>query len=351
MLEKAALPHSCSRRSSRDLLIICELNHALHQTEESYWVARVDQIFALWPDQARSYICIGFWRSRQSQTYSSSTNLKPLMSHLRTTFHQLPSSSCPGSDHIAINTEDPEYYAELFCKIPRVANWRIHSSCPVVPGIQGFDDPLGRRLQTLLDAVADISLCQRGNFSATMASLKDHHGSTETQFYIVFNHENDDAAGRCSEHLQAVFGMLRQVPYKQSSTDGSPKIMSNELENYFLDICRAIHDYSFDIFAYRVLKRESKLSKIQRYIEEDQTRFSTEQRETLLEFLTHVDSIIQIVRLAIAHPTKPLSTGFIQMLLWMYSYWTEHNLLPDDSLPDNKLTLLDAADTWLASSA
>ena len=88
----------------------------------------------------------------------------------------------------------------------------------------------GHRQVPLLDAVADISLCQRGNVSATMASLKDVNGNLETQFFIVFNHNNDEAAHRCPEHLQAIFNMLRQVPYKPPATDGSRKIMSNELE-------------------------------------------------------------------------------------------------------------------------
>ena len=267
------------------------------------------------------------------------------MSHLRTPSYQLSSSSsCPGSDHIVIDTEDPEYYAELFCKIPRVENWRIHSSCPVVPGIDG---PLSRRLQTLLDAVADISLRQRGNVSATMASLKDNNDSSEIRLYIVFNHENDDAAGRCSDHLQVIFNMLRQVPHKPLRTGSSPKVMPKELKNDFLEICRAIHNYSFDIFAHRVLKREHKLSNIRQYIEQDQTRFTLLQRSTLLEFVKHVGSIIRMVRVVSAQTTKQLPTAFVNLLLWVYSYWTEHNLLPKDSLPDNKLTLLDVADTWM----
>ncbi|KAF8487750.1 hypothetical protein F5888DRAFT_1911251 [Russula emetica] len=101
---------------------------------------------------------------------------------------------------ISIGTEDPEYYAELFCKTP---NQRLPSDdserpCPDVPGIHG---PLTRRLQTLLDAVADISLCQRGNVSATMACLKDDKGTLETRLYVVFNHEDDEAARRCPQHL------------------------------------------------------------------------------------------------------------------------------------------------------
>ena len=254
-------------------------------------------------------------------------------------------------NQILIDTEDPEYYAELFCKIPRVVNPRVQSSCPGVPGIQGVDGSLSRRIQTLLDAVADISLCRRGNVSATMACLKDDNGSLETRLYIVFNHENDEAARRCPEHLQVIFNMLRQVPYKPPPTGGSPKVMANELENDFVDICRAIHNYSFDIFAHRVNKREHKLSEIRRYIEHDQTHFTAQQRSTLVAFLQDVDKIIENV--ARAQTTKQLPTVFMKGLLWAYSYWTEHNLLPKDSgsLPDNKLTLLDAADTWLASGA
>ena len=247
---------------------------------------------------------------------------------------------------IFIDTEDPEYYAELFCKIPRLANWRVQSSCPDAPGIQGVDDPLS---QILLDAVADISLCRRGNVSATMACVKDNHGSLETRLYIVFNHENDEAARCCPQHLQAIFKMLRQVPYMPPQTDGSPKVMANELENDFVDICRAIHNYSFDIFAHRVTKRKHRLSDIRRYIEQDQTHFTAQQRSLLVEFLQDVDWIIENV--ASAQTTKQLPTSFIKMLSRVYSYWTRQKLLPKDSLPDSKLTLLDVAGTWLASGA
>jgi hypothetical protein len=62
---------------------------------------------------------------------------------------------------ISIDAEDPKYHADLLSKIPRIANRRLQSdeqSCPDVPGIENVDIALTRRLQTLLDAVADISL-------------------------------------------------------------------------------------------------------------------------------------------------------------------------------------------------
>ena len=250
-----------------------------------------------------------------------------------------------------LSPEDPEYYAELFWKIPRLANRRLPSDerpCPDVPGIQDIDPPLSRRLQTLLDAVADISLCQRGNVSATMACIKDDNGALETRLYIVFNHEDDEAARHCSHHLHDVFNKLRQVRYDPPAMGGSSNVIANELEDDFIEICRAIHNHSFDIFAYRVTKREHKLSDIRSYIELDRTHFTPQHRFLLLTFLEHVDAIITSV--ADAQATKQLPYIDIKILLSMYSFWTENDLLPKDLL-DNKVTLLNNADTWLAEGA
>ena len=247
----------------------------------------------------------------------------------------------------SIDAEGPEYYAELLCMIPRRAN-RLPSdgqSYPDVPGMQDIDFALTRRLQTLLDAVANISLCQRGNVSATMASLKDSTGTLETQLYIVFNHQNDKSALDCPQHLQNIINMLRQVPY-----ESSPKVISIELLSNHIEIYQAIHDYSFEVFHYRVTKHGHKLSEIRGYIEEDRRCFTNQQRGMLLEFLNHVDMIITTTT-AMTTTRRQVPTSFIKGLLAMYSYWTNNNLLPNDTPADNKLTLLDRADTWLTESA
>ena len=63
----------------------------------------------------------------------------------------------PGTDQlISIDAEDQKYYAELLCKIARPANRRLPSDGQS-GSIQDVDVALTRRLQTLLDAVADIS--------------------------------------------------------------------------------------------------------------------------------------------------------------------------------------------------
>jgi hypothetical protein len=257
-----------------------------------------------------------------------------------------------GKQPIFIDANDPEYYAELLSKASRLANRRLPSDerpCPDVLGIQDVNSPLSRRLRTLLDALADISLCQRGNVSATMASIKDDRGTLETQLYIVFNHEDDEAAHHSRQHLESIFNMLRQVPYVPPAMDASKKVIPNSLKNDFIEICRAIHNHSFDIFAHRVTKRAHRLSDIRRYIEQDQMHFEPQDRSELLAFLQHVDIIIMVV--AIAQATKQLPATSIRMLLYMYSYWTNHNLLPKDLSVNNKPTLLDNVDTWLADSA
>jgi hypothetical protein len=181
-----------------------------------------------------------------------------------------------------------------------------------------------------------------------MACLKDDKGTLETRLYIVFNHEDDEAARRCPQHLQDIFNMLRQVPYKPSATDG-PKVIANVLEDDFIEICRAIHNYSLDIFAHRVIKRERKLSDIRGYIEQDQTHFTPQHRSTLVAFLEGVDAII--VNVAKAQTTKQLPAISIKMLLRIYLYWKKHDLLREDSLAGKKVTLLDRADAWLAEGA
>jgi hypothetical protein len=254
---------------------------------------------------------------------------------------------------ISINANDPGYYTELLRNTSRLANRRLPSDerpCPDIPGVQNVDGPLAQRLQTLLDVLADISLCQRGNVSATMTSLKDDGGTLESQLYIVFNHGDDEAAHHCRQHLESIFNILRQVPYEPPATDGSPKVIANSLENNFIEVCRAIHNHSFDIFAHRVTKRKHKLSDIRGYIEQDQMHFEPQDRSKLVVFLRHVDMIIRVVANAQA-TTKQLPASTIRLLLSIYSYWTEHNLLPEDMLASNKPTLLDNVDAWLADSA
>ena len=66
----------------------------------------------------------------------------------------------------------------------------------------------------------------------------------------------------------------------------------------------------------------------------------------LLKFLYHVDMVITRATTM----TGRFPTIFIKVLLAMYSYWTHNDLHPNDPLADNKLTLLDRADTvhgWL----
>ena len=236
---------------------------------------------------------------------------------------------------ITVGTADPEFYAELLRKTTRLANTRLPS----------IDGPLTLR-QILLNAVADISLCQRGNVSATMACLKDNGGTLETQLYVVFNHQDDEAARSCPPHLESIFGMLHQIPCETTAMDDSSEDVPTEVVENFVKIVRAIHNFSFENFAHRVTKHEPKLLYIRKCIEEDQKYLKPKHRSTLVEFLEDVDMIIKMV--ADARATKQLPIVSIRKLLGIYSNWTECNLLPEDEFADSEATLLDKADRWLA---
>jgi len=184
-----------------------------------------------------------------------------------------------------------------------------------------------------------------------MASLKDNGGTLETRLYVVFNHEDDESSRRCLQHLQNIFNLLHRVPYKPPSTGSSPKVIGSEFENDYMEICRVIHNYSFDIFYYRVTKREGRLSDIRQYIERNPEDLMTGQHQALLVFrkplLLFLDAVGRIIKLTKAKATKPLSVGFMKILVRFYLYWTHNGLLPKDSA-DNQITLLDYADAWLA---
>jgi hypothetical protein len=271
-------------------------------------------------------------------------------------YRRMPFTSFRMSEPITFGTDHPEYYAELLMKTVQPADRRVQSDkqpSPIIPGIQAVDGPLSKRLQTLLDVIADISLCRRRNVAASMACLKHNNSNEsglETRLYIVFNHQGDDAARSCPSHLDSVLEILRRVPYEPPAKDGPPKVIAPKFRQNQVEICTVIHNHSFDIFAYRVNKHDPrKLSEIRRLIEQDSEDFTSRDRSTLVEFLDHVQFIITAV--ADAQGTKRLSPASIRMLLKIYSHWTNHNLLPKDGLADSKLTLLDNAETWLDESA
>jgi hypothetical protein len=145
----------------------------------------------------------------------------------------------------------------------------------------------------LLDDIASISLCKKGNISATAACLKNDKGTLETQLYIVFN-KQDEAHSQCGQHLQSIFSMLRQVPLKPP-TRGSPQLIAEDLHEHLIKICNTIQNYSFDILLHRVTKRRASMPAVTELIERDRTRFTPEQRSILLEFLDDVDLIISTV--------------------------------------------------------
>jgi len=91
-------------------------------------------------------------------------------------------------------------------------------------------------------------------------------------------------------------------------TVGSPEVIAPEFEQNIIKISRAAHSYSFDIFVYRVAKRDHyKLLDIRRCIEQDQEHFNSQDRSTLVAFLGHVELIVMTVPNAQATKNLPQS--------------------------------------------
>ena len=67
--------------------------------------------------------------------------------------------------------------------------------------------------------------------------------------------------------------------------DGSPKVITEDLENNLIKICRVVHNYSFDIFAHRVAKRMRMLLDIRGYIGKERERFPPRDHAVLMVFL------------------------------------------------------------------
>jgi len=247
----------------------------------------------------------------------------------------------PMSSILSVGPGDPAYYTDLLKDInvfvDRPPPFHEQSPLTIVDRTP---------TQTLLDDLASISLRETRNASATMAHLKSCNDVIEMQLYIVFDHQNDDSHRRCCQHLKSIFTMLRGVPYKPPEAGGSPQIITDDLKTDLLEISRAIHNYSFGIFAHRVGKRWKEISNVRKLIEEEPEAFTPIQHSILLEFLQQVEMIFGIVSQAWA--TKQLSILQIQLLLGVYSFWTKNGLLPEDALADDTVTLLDAVDGFLA---
>ena len=93
--------------------------------------------------------------------------------------------------HRFISTSSGSFRQFSPCMVFQMPSYQ--RSCRSIHGIQNIDDELGKRLQTLLDVLANVSICQHGIVSATMASLIRDGGSgtLKTRLYIIFNYENE----------------------------------------------------------------------------------------------------------------------------------------------------------------
>ena len=251
----------------------------------------------------------------------------------------------------SIGSGDPEYFSELLMKTSRIADRRAQHEqhCPDIPGIHEVDYLLSQRLRSILDVIANISICSESNVSATMADLREDNGSLKTKIYIIFNRQTADEAARCQRYLKSVFDLLRRVPYRPPA-DVSPKVLDadslNESMVDLVDICRVLHNYSFESFYRRATKHEESFKRIQDRTYSQWDEFTSEQRGKLRKFFNHIQAVLVMAHDAQA--TKEVSAAQIQMLQSMYSYWTKENIMPSEG---EEVALVDTVDKLLGAGS
>jgi len=119
-----------------------------------------------------------------------------------------------------IDPTHPVFYGELLwlftgftsgLDVPR----RIHqpAPCPNLPFSSDLDPGFVKRLQTLLDVLADISVWEKKNLAATSAQLTQAGATLATHLYVVFNSSDEDSRQSCRTHLWGIFESLRGVKY------------------------------------------------------------------------------------------------------------------------------------------
>jgi hypothetical protein len=125
-----------------------------------------------------------------------------------------------------IDPTHPVYYGELLwlfgltsgLDMPR----RIHQPAPR-PNLpfppSDLDPGFVKRLQTLLDVLADISVWEKKNVAATSAQLTQAGATLATHLYVVFNSSDEDSRQSCRTHLWGIFETLRGVKYCPSPDD------------------------------------------------------------------------------------------------------------------------------------
>jgi hypothetical protein len=172
----------------------------------------------------------------------------------------------PATIDMDVDPTHPVYYGELLWLFtsgqdtPR----RIQPApCPNLPFPRSDRDPdFVKRLQTLLDVLASISVWEKKNVAATSAQFTQAGDTLATHLYVVFNSSNKHSRQSCRSHLWGVFESLRGVEHYPSPADGSSKVIDKRFNDDIAKISSSLHTFSWEVFKHRVIKHREKLESI-----------------------------------------------------------------------------------------
>jgi hypothetical protein len=253
-----------------------------------------------------------------------------------------------------IGPTHPVYYGELlwlftgitWLDVPR----RIHQPAPCsnLPFPSDLDSGFVKRLQTLLDVLADISVWEKKNLAATSAQLTQAGATLATHLYVVFNSSDEDSRQSCRTHLWGTFESLRVVKYYPSPDDGSPELIDERFHGDIAEISSSLHTFAWEVFKPRVIKHRKKLESIKGLVTKYPRSFAVDDAAALSSFFGHLDKILVSVDRLENVDTVP--TTFTNLLHHMYVVWVQKNILAEHDSGNELPTVLDRLDV-LANSA
>ncbi|KAI0289385.1 hypothetical protein BC826DRAFT_1032404 [Russula brevipes] len=223
-----------------------------------------------------------------------------------------------------VDPTHPVFYGELlwlFTSGRNVPRRQIQPApCPNLPFPPSDRDPdFVKRLQTLLDVLASISVWEKKNVAATSAQLTQAGDTLTTHLYVVFNSSNEHSRQSCRSHLWDIFESLRDKRFN----DDIAKISSS------------LHTFSWEVFKHRVIKHREKLESITSLVAQypDNT-----EKTALSSFFNNLKTILNVMdRLESADTVSPM---FTKLLRQMYAVWVRKNLITEHDSGNEHLTVL-----------
>ncbi|KAI0294158.1 hypothetical protein BC826DRAFT_1012660 [Russula brevipes] len=221
-----------------------------------------------------------------------------------------------------IDPTHPVYYGELLWLVTsgRDVPRRIQPApCPNLPFPKSDRDPdFVKRLQTLLDVLASISVWEKKNLAATSAQLTQAGDTLATHLYVVFNSSDEHSRQSCRTHLWG---------YYPSPADGSPKVIDERFDDDIAKISSSLHTFSWEVFKSRVIKHREKLESITSLVAKYHDSIAVADKTALSSFFNDLKRILNAMdRLESVATVPPV---FKNMLHNTYAVWVRDELITE----------------------